>query len=326
MDRPRRLRYDGIRDLVSETQVNGDDLVAPIFVDATAERRIPIDALPGQERIPLDEVVARGREVEESGVTAVMLFGIPETKDAEGTGAWTDDGVIQMAVSELAANTSLTIITDVCLCEYTDHGHCGILAEGADESAHTGPTVDNDATLPRLADIAVSHAAAGADIVAPSGMMDGMVATIREALDGAGHENVSIMSYAVKYHSAFYGPFREAADGAPSFGDRRHYQMDPANRREAQREARQDVTEGADIIMVKPALPYLDIIRDVRDTIDQPVAAYHVSGEYAMIHAAGQQGWLDIDDAAAEALLGIKRAGADVIVTYFAEAIASQQS
>ncbi len=331
--RPRRLRQDRVRGLVSETSLEPSDLIAPIFVDATTDKRLPIDSMPGHERVPIEESVARVEEVLETGVEAVMLFGIPESKDAEGTRAWADDGVIQEATRRITAETDAYVITDVCLCEYTDHGHCGPLeeelrSEGLEhgESCAHGHgadlTVDNDATLESLDRIAVSHAAAGADMIAPSGMMDGMVAAIRAGLNREGFEHVPIMSYAAKYESAFYGPFRDAADGAPSFGNRRHYQMDPANAREAMREVRLDAEQGADVLMVKPALPYLDIVSDIRREFDHPVAAYNVSGEYAMLHAAAEKGWLDLEEVALESLLSIKRAGADLILTYFAEDVA----
>jgi porphobilinogen synthase len=319
-DRPRRLRTDGIRSLVSETSLRATDLMAPVFVDATAEERVSIESMPGHERVPVDEAVDRVREIRETGVEAVMVFGIPESKDPQGTRAWADDGVVQRAVREITGGTDAYVATDVCLCEYTDHGHCGILEDGAREHAHT--TVDNDATLDLLARTARSHAESGADMVAPSGMMDGMVGALRRGLDADGYEATAIMSYAAKYESAFYGPFRDAADGAPVFGDRRHYQMDPANAREALREVRLDVDQGADVLMVKPALPYLDIVRTVRDAFDHPVAAYNVSGEYAMVHAAAEKGWLSLEAAALESLLSIKRAGADLILTYFAEDVA----
>ncbi|MFB6111692.1 MAG: porphobilinogen synthase [Halobacteriaceae archaeon] len=318
--RPRRLRQDGIREVVSETRLDATDLVAPIFVDATAEERQPIESMPGQHRVPIDGAVDRVQEIVDTGVESVIVFGIPRSKDPTGSRAWAEDGVVQQAVRRITARTDATVITDVCLCEYTDHGHCGLLEETA--ASEPTLTVRNEESIARLADIAVSHAAAGADIVAPSAMMDHQVETIRQSLDEAGHRDVPILSYAVKYESSFYGPFRDAADGAPSFGDRRHYQMDPANRREARREARLDVEEGADAIMVKPALPYLDIVRDIRETTDVPVAAYNVSGEYAMLHAAADRGWLDLEATALESLIAIRRAGADLIVTYFAEAIA----
>ncbi|WP_136600605.1 porphobilinogen synthase [Salinigranum halophilum] len=319
-DRPRRLRTDGIRPLVSETSLSATDLMAPVFVDATTDERVPIESMPGHERVPVDEAVARVEEISETGVEAVMLFGIPASKDAEGSRAWADDGVVQEATRRITRETDVYVATDVCMCEYTDHGHCGVLEPGARECAHL--TVDNDATLDSLARTARSHAEAGADMVAPSGMMDGMVGVIRDELDAEGFADVAIMSYAVKYESAFYGPFRDAADGAPAFGDRRHYQMDPANAREALREVRLDVEQGADVLMVKPALPYLDIVRSVRDEFDHPVAAYNVSGEYAMVHAAAEKGWLSLEETALESLLSIKRAGADLVLTYFAEDVA----
>ncbi|MFP8952763.1 porphobilinogen synthase [Natrialbaceae archaeon A-arb3/5] len=332
--RPRRLRQDRIRGLVSETTLEPSDLIAPIFIDATTDERVPIESMPGHERVPIDESVARVEEVMETGVEAVMLFGIPESKDPDGSRAWADNGVVQEATRRITDETDAYVITDVCLCEYTDHGHCGPLEEelrAEDGHEHDAAcahdptvTVDNDATLEALERIAVSHAEAGADMLAPSGMMDGMVAAIRNGLDGAGYEHVPIMSYAAKYESAFYGPFREAADGAPSFGNRRHYQMDPANAREALREVRLDAEQGADVMMVKPALPYLDIVSAVHREFEHPVAAYNVSGEYAMLHAAAEKGWLDLEAVALESLLSIKRAGADLILTYFAEDVAER--
>ena len=318
--RPRRLRSDGVRPLVTETGLRATDLIAPVFVDATADERVPIESMPGHERVPVEASADRVREITETGVEAVMVFGIPASKDPEGTRAWADDGVVQRAVDRITDRTDAYVITDVCMCEYTDHGHCGLLEDDARTSPHM--TVDNDATLDALQRIAVSHAEAGADMVAPSGMMDGMVAAIREALDAAAFESVPVMSYAAKFDSAFYGPFRDAADGAPAFGDRRHYQMDPANAREAMREVRLDVEQGADVLMVKPALPYLDVVRAVRGEFDHPLAAYNVSGEYAMLHAAAEKGWLDLEAVAHESLLSIKRAGADLILTYFAEDVA----
>jgi porphobilinogen synthase len=318
--RPRRLRADGVRGLVSETTVRASDLVAPVFVDATTDERVPIDSMPGHERVPVDEAVARVREIRETGVEAVMLFGVPGSKDAVGSRAWAADGVVQRATRAITEATDAYVVTDLCFCEYTDHGHCGVLADDRE----AGLTVDNDPTLRNLARTAVSHAEAGADMVAPSSMTDGMVGAIREGLDDAGFENLPVMSYAAKYRSGFYGPFREAADGAPAFGDRRHYQMDPANAREAIREVELDVEQGADVLMVKPALPYLDIVRAVRERFDHPVAAYNVSGEYAMLHAAAEKGWLDLEATAYESLLSIKRAGADLIVTYWAEALADR--
>ena len=321
-DRPRRLRRDGIREMVSETDVRPSDLIAPVFVDATTDERVPIESMPGHERVPVADAVARVEEVLSTGVEAVMLFGIPESKDERGTRAWADDGVVQEATRRVTAETDAYVITDVCLCEYTDHGHCGVLEEGARSDGDARLTVRNDETLDLLGEIAVSHAEAGADMVAPSGMMDGMVGAVRESLDAEGFSNVPVMSYAAKYESAFYGPFRDAADGAPAFGDRRHYQMDPANACEAMREVTLDVEQGADVLMVKPALPYLDIVRDIREEFDHPVAAYNVSGEYAMLHAAAENGWLDLEEVAMESLLSIKRAGADLILTYFAEDVA----
>jgi porphobilinogen synthase len=321
-DRPRRLRTDGVRPLVSETSLSASDLVAPVFVDATTDERVPIETMPGHERVPVSEAVDRVAEIRETGVEAVILFGIPESKDPEGSRAYAEDGVVQRATRRIAAETDAYVIGDVCLCEYTDHGHCGVI----EESAESDPTltVRNDETLELLASTAVSQADAGADMVAPSAMTDGQVRAIREALDAAGHEDVALMSYAVKYESAFYGPFRDAADGAPAFGDRRHYQMDPANRREALREARIDAEEGADVLMVKPGLPYLDVVADLRAEFDHPIAAYNVSGEYAMLHAAAEKGWLNLEATAHESLLSIKRAGADLIVTYFAEDLADR--
>jgi len=320
-DRPRRLRADGVRGLVSETSLEPSDFIAPVFVDATTAERVPIESMPGHERVPVSEAVARVEEVLETGVESVMVFGIPESKDETGSRAWAEDGVVQRATRAITEKTDAYVIADLCLCEYTDHGHCGVLADGAHEG--DGLTVANDETLAKYGKVAVSQADAGADMIAPSGMMDGQVGAIREALDEAGHEETPIMSYAAKYESAFYGPFRDAADGAPAFGDRRHYQMDPANAREAMREVRLDVEQGADALMVKPALPYLDIVKSVRESFDHPVAAYNVSGEYAMLEAAGEKGWLDADAAAKESLLAIKRAGADLILTYFAERVAA---
>ena len=344
--RPRRLRTDGIRPLVRETSLDAADLVAPVFVDATTDERIPIESMPGHERVPVDEAADRVSEIRNTGVESVLLFGIPESKDPRGTRAWAENGVIQEATRRIKRETDAYVMTDVCLCEYTDHGHCGVLTDEARDRAETDGglmeiegetepgraparnepalTVDNDETLPLLSEIAVSHAAAGADMVAPSSMTDGMVGVIRDGLDEAGYEHTALMSYAAKYESGFYGPFRDAADGAPAFGDRRHYQIDPANAREARREVTLDVEQGADVLMVKPALPYLDIVSDVRREFDQPVAAYNVSGEYAMLHAAADRGWLSLEEVAMESLLSIKRAGADLIVTYFAEDVADE--
>ena len=321
-NRPRRLRTDGIRPLVSETTLDAQDLIAPVFVDETLDERLPISSMPGHERVAIGEAADRVDEIRKTGVEAVIVFGIPETKDETGTEAYAEDGVVQQGIREISEKTDAYVIGDVCLCEYTDHGHCGIV----EPHAHEEPTltVENDETLRLLAETAVSQAEAGADMVAPSSMTDGMVGAIRTALDEAGFEHVPIMSYAAKYESSFYGPFRDAADGAPAFGDRRHYQMDPANRREAMREVSLDVEEGADVLMVKPALPYLDIVRDIREEFDHPVAAYNVSGEYAMLHAAAEKGWLDLEATAYESLLSIKRAGADLILTYFAEDLAER--
>jgi porphobilinogen synthase len=320
--RPRRLRTDGVRPLVRETEVSAADLIAPVFVDATTDERVPIETMPGHERVPVEQSVARVEEVLETGVEAVMVFGIPESKDEQGSRAWAEDGVVQEAVRRITEATDAYVITDVCLCEYTSHGHCGLLEDHAAEDPDL--TVRNDETLSLLGKIAVSHARAGADMVAPSGMLDGMVAAIREALDADDHTEVPIMSYAAKFESSFYGPFRDAADGAPAFGDRRHYQMDPANAREARREVALDVSQGADVLMVKPALPYLDVVAGVREEYDHPVAAYNVSGEYAMLHAAADKGWLQLEEVAYESLLSIKRAGADLVLTYFAEDLADQ--
>jgi porphobilinogen synthase len=339
--RPRRLRGDGVRSLVSETSLSASDLIAPVFVDATTDERVPISSMPGHSRVPVEEAVDRVEEVLATGVEAVMLFGIPESKDARGSRAWAEDGVVQRAVRDVTRETDAYVITDVCLCEYTEHGHCGVLtgeateswkrlrrdrATEADAPGESSLTVENDETLNLLSRIAVSHAEAGADMIAPSSMTDGMVGAIRDGLDASDFADVPIMSYAVKYESSFYGPFRDAADGAPAFGDRRHYQMDPGNGREALREARLDVEEGADALIVKPALPYLDVVSDVRREFDHPVAAYNVSGEYAMLHAAAEKGWLDLDAVARESLLSIKRAGADLILTYFAESVARDLS
>jgi len=320
--RPRRLRRDGVRDLVGETDLAAADLVAPVFVDATTDERRPIESMPGHERVPVGAAVERVEEVLATGVEAAMLFGVPRSKDARGSRAWAEDGVVQRATRAITAETDATVMTDVCLCEYTDHGHCGVLEP--DARGGSTLTVDNDSTLDLLARTAVSHAEAGADVVAPSSMTDGMVGAIRAGLDEHGFADVPVVSYAVKYESAFYGPFRDAADGAPAFGDRRHYQMDPRNAREALREAALDVEQGADVLMVKPALPYLDVLSDLRREFDHPVAAYNVSGEYAMLHAAAERGWLDLEATALESLTAIRRAGADVIVTYFAEDLADR--
>ena len=313
--RPRRLRKnEAFRSLIRETHLSAAQFVYPLFVVPGKNKQEEIASMPGISRISVDKLAKEAEQCLKLGVNSVILFGLPEKKDAMGSGAHAKNGIVQQAIRELKNKTpELTVITDVCLCEYTSHGHCGCLIN---------KTVDNDATLEILAKTALSHAEAGADMVAPSDMMDGRVAEIRAALDEHDFENLPIMSYAVKYASAFYGPFREAADCAPQFGDRRGYQMDPANAREALREATLDVDEGADILMVKPAVAYLDIISKLRDEFDLPIAAYHVSGEYAMIKAAAEKGWIDGDRVMEETLLSIKRAGADIIVTYFAKDMA----
>jgi porphobilinogen synthase len=309
--RPRRLRRtDALRRLVRQTHLSADQLVLPLFVRAGRGIRMPVESMPGVAQTSVDEMMKDARVAANAGVGGVLLFGIPETKDATGSSAWDDDGPVQNAVRLLKAELpQLVVITDVCMCEYTDHGHCGILVDG---------DVDNDATLELLARSAVSHAAAGADLVAPSDMMDGRVAAIRAALDAAGHSQTAILSYAAKYASAFYGPFRDAAESAPKSGDRRGYQMDPANADEAVREALLDVGEGADVLMVKPAGPYLDIIARVKAATQYPLAAYQVSGEYSMIRSTADRGWIDGERAMMESLIGIRRAGADIIITYFA--------
>jgi len=313
--RPRRLRRsEALRGLIRETSLGPEHLVLPFFVVPGDDVRQPVDAMPGVERLSVDHLVTEADKAQELGIPAVLLFGIPPSKDEMASGAYADDGIVQQAVRRLkAAHPNLVVITDVCLCQYTSHGHCGVLV---------GDHVDNDATLDLLARTSVSHANAGADIVAPSDMMDGRVGVIRDALEDADHPDVAIMSYAAKYASAFYGPFREAADSAPGKGDRRGYQMDPANADEALREVFLDLDEGADIVMVKPALPYLDIIRRVKTETGYPVAAYQVSGEYAMVQAAGERGWLDAEATLLESLLSIRRAGADLIITYWAREFA----
>jgi len=309
--RPRRLRVTStLRRMVSETALAPDDFIYPLFVVHGAGVRRPISSMPGICQLSVDEAVAEAGQALGLGIPAVLLFGVPAVKDAVGSENFADDGIVQQATRALkAANPGLLVIVDLCMCEYTDHGHCGIIRDGR---------VDNDATLEILGRAAVTYARAGADLIAPSGMMDGMVAAIRAALDAAGFGETGIFSYAVKYASAFFGPFREAAEGAPRFGDRKTHQMDPANVREALRELALDVAEGADLVMVKPALPYLDVVRRVREACDLPLAAYNVSGEYAMIKAAAANGWIDERAAVLELLTGIKRAGADLIVTYHA--------
>jgi porphobilinogen synthase len=318
--RPRRLRRtDTIRRMVREARLSPDHLVAPLFVCTGSGVRREIAAMPGCYQLSVDLVVEEARELASAGVPAVILFGIPDRKDSEGRCAADDDGPVPGALRALRREfPDLSLWADVCLCEYTDHGHCGPIEMGADGR----PEVSNEAALPRLADAALAYARAGADVVAPSDMMDGRVGAIRTALDNAGRDDIVIVSYAAKYASAFYGPFREAAGSAPAFGDRRSYQMDPANAREALKEVALDLDEGADIVMVKPALAYLDVIWRVRERFDVPVAAYNVSGEYSMVKAAGRLGWIDEGRAMIEILTGIRRAGADIILTYFAKEVA----
>ncbi|RPH77551.1 MAG: porphobilinogen synthase [Candidatus Rokuibacteriota bacterium] len=313
--RPRRLREKSLlRTMVRETALAVDDLVYPLFVVHGRGVREPIGPMPGQHRLSVDELVKECKDAAGMGIPAVLLFGLPADKDPRGSEAYAEDGIVQQAVRAVKDTVpDLLIVTDVCLCEYTSHGHCGVVEDGA---------VRNDPTLELLARTAVSHAEAGADVIAPSDMMDGRIGAIREALDDATFADTPIMAYSAKYASVFYGPFREAADSTPQFGDRRSYQMDPANSQEAMREIALDLEEGADIVMVKPALPYLDVISRAKTEFGVPLAAYSVSGEYAMIRAAGQLGWLDEERAIMEALLGIRRAGADIVITYFAKAAA----
>ncbi len=310
--RPRRLRQnENLRRMIRETRLSVDDLILPLFVVEGKGIETQIPSMPGHSQLSADLIVKEAKAARDLGIPAVILFGIPDKKDSLGTSAYAKDGIVQKTVRAIKDEVpNLVVITDVCLCEYTDHGHCGMVQDGV---------IVNDATLELLAQTALSHAQAGADMVAPSDMMDGRVAEVREVLDENGFENMPIMSYAAKYCSAFYYPFRQAAESAPQFGDRRTYQMDPANSLEAIREVSMDVEEGADIIMVKPAMPYLDIICRVREEIDLPVAAYHVSGEFAMIKAADKLGWLDGKSVMMECLVAIKRAGADMILTYFAK-------
>lgn len=317
LTRMRRLRQsEPLRRMTQETRLAREDLVLPLFVVEGRAVREPVSSMPGVFRFSVDQVVDECKRVADLGVPAVILFGIPDSKDSRGTGADASDGIVQRAVSAIAsAVPDLVIITDVCLCEYTDHGHCGIVE---------GQSVVNDLSVERIAATALSHVRAGANVVAPSDMMDGRVAAIREALDAHDFPDVPILSYAAKYASAYYGPFRDAAESTPQFGDRQSYQMDPANRREALREMALDLEEGADVLMVKPALPYLDVLSEARRRFDVPLAAYHVSGEYAMIHAAAERGWLDGERAMREALIAIKRAGADWILTYAAADLASE--
>ncbi len=313
--RARRIRGKEIfRRMVRETSLSVNDLIYPMFSAFGTGIRKEVSSMPGIHQQSIEHIIAEASEVQQLGIPAVILFGIPEAKDATGSDAYAEHGIIQETIRAIKQNVpGLAIITDVCLCEYTDHGHCGIIKDG---------DVDNDATVKLLAREALSHAQAGADMVAPSDMMDGRVAAIRRILDDNGFSHIPVMSYAVKYASGYYGPFREAAESTPQFGDRRSYQMDPANRREALREAAQDIEEGADIIMVKPGLPYLDILRDLRNEYTMPLAVYNVSGEYSMIKAAARNGWIDEERVVMETMLGFKRAGADLIITYHAKDVA----
>jgi porphobilinogen synthase len=300
-----------LRELVRETDLSAQHLVQPLFVVAGEGVREEVPSMPGVERLSITELVAEATELQAAGIGAVMLFGIPSEKDEVGSGAYDPEGVVQLAVRALKeAHPDLVVITDVCMCEYTSHGHCGVIRDGE---------VDNDLTIELLAKTAISHADAGADAVAPSDMMDGRVGAIRTQLDDEGHSDVPIIAYSAKYASAYYGPFREAAESTPEFGDRRGYQMDPANALEGVREAKLDLDEGADVVMVKPATPYLDVIRRVKDATGAPVAAFHVSGEYAMLKAAAQNGWIDEERAVLETLTSIRRAGADLVFTYYAK-------
>jgi porphobilinogen synthase len=311
--RMRRLRRSGVlRDMVRETELSPKHLVMPMFVELGTDSRTPVEAMPGVERLSISHAVEEAGAVHDLGVPAVLLFGLPAEKDLQATGAYDDEGVVQLAVRALKeAHPELVVLTDVCLCGYTTHGHCGVVRDDG--------TVDNDVTLELLAKTAISHAAAGADAVAPSDMMDGRVGALRTQLDSEGYKDTPIVAYSAKFASAYYGPFREAADSAPAFGDRRTYQMDPANAEEAVREALLDVEEGADMVMVKPALPYLDVIRRVKEAVRVPVAAYNVSGEYSMIKAAAAAGYLDERATVLESLTAIRRAGADVVITYHAK-------
>lgn len=310
--RPRRLRAsENLRRMSRETRLSVDNLILPLFVVPGRGVRNEVKSMPGVAQLSIDRAVEECREAHDLGIPAVILFGIPESKDDVGSGAYAEDGIVQRAIPAIKqAVGDLVVITDVCLCEYTDHGHCGMIIDGA---------IDNDSSVDLIAQTAASHAAAGADIVAPSDMMDGRIGAVRETLDEDGFENVPIMAYAAKFASAFYGPFRDAAHSAPQFGDRRSYQMDPANGDEALREVQMDIDEGADIVMVKPALAYLDLIWRVKDATGYPIAAYNVSGEFAMLRAAAANGWLDGDRAMMEMLTAIRRAGADMILTYFAK-------
>ena len=317
-NRMRRMRRNQpLRDLVRETSLEPGDLIYPLFICPGKGVRNPIGSMPGVFNLSVDEAVREAEEAAQLGIGGLLLFGLPETKDEQGTGAWEEEGIVQQALRALKqseASKKLVLIADVCLCEYTSHGHCGVVVKSGDTF-----DVDNDPTLELLARTAVSQAKAGADVVAPSDMMDGRVGAIRQALDAAGLKQTPILSYASKFASAFYGPFREAADSAPQFGDRRSYQMDGANLREAMREIDLDIEEGADMILMKPAMHYLDVVRAARERVDVPIGAYQVSGEYSMLHAAFERGWLDRNRAMMESLVGIRRAGADFIVTYFAK-------
>lgn len=316
INRTRRLRKtENIRRLVRENKLTTDDLIFPLFIEEGENIETEIKSMPGIKRFSLDKISTELDEVTSLNIPAVLLFGIPSRKDDVGTETWNDDGIVQQAIRFIKKNyPKLYVITDVCFCEYTSHGHCGILNDNND--------VDNDATLINLYRQAISHAKAGADMLAPSGMIDGSIIKMREALDNTGYYDLPIMGYSVKYSSAFYGPFRDAADSTPTFGDRKTYQMDPANRDEAMREAAFDDVEGADILMVKPALSYLDIVRELKNNYDRPIACYNVSGEYAMIKAAGEKGWIDEEKVMMESLLSMKRAGADIIITYFEKEVA----
>jgi len=315
MNRTRRLRKnESIRRLVRENRLSVDDLIYPLFIEEGTQIESEIESMPGIYRFSLDMISKELDEVVNLNIPAVILFGIPSEKDDVGSDTWNDDGIVQKAIRIIKKNyPGLYVISDICFCEYTSHGHCGVIHNN---------DVDNDATLVNLAKQSISHAKAGADMLAPSGMMDGMIISMREALDQNGYYDLPIMSYSVKYASSFYGPFRDAADSAPSFGDRKTYQMDPANRDESMREATFDDQEGADILMVKPALAFLDIIRDLKNNFDRPIACYNVSGEYAMIKAAARNGWIDEERVMMESLTSMKRAGADIIITYFAKDVA----
>ncbi len=317
IQRPRRLRRTAaLREMVRETRLDPADLIYPLFVCHGEGIRREINSMPGVFNLSIDELVKEADAARKDGIRSIIVFGLPEHKDEQGSEAWSDDGITQRAIRAIKKEVGeMIVLADTCLCEYTSHGHCGLIEDG---------DVANDPTLDLLAKTAVSQARAGADIIAPSGMMDGMIAAIREGLDGAGMTNIPILSYAVKYASAYYGPFREAADSAPQFGDRRSYQMDPPNVREALREAELDIEQGADMLMVKPALPYLDVIHAVRENFNLPLAAYQVSGEYAQIKAAGRLGWIDEERVMMESLIAIKRAGADLILTYFARDVAGR--